>query len=115
MPHATEFMKLCDEYRAEINEIDKGTLQEWLSDGRPFHLIDVREDSEYADGAITGAVHISKGMIEARIDNEVTNKADPIVLYCRGGNRSVLAAYNLKKMGYTNVYSLAGGYRNWID
>jgi rhodanese-related sulfurtransferase len=112
--HSDEFKKLCDDYRLQIQEIDKPTLLQWLNENKPLHLIDVREADEFAAGYIEDAVHISKGWIEARVHNEVPAKDDVVVLYCGGGNRSVLAAYNLQQMGYSNVYSLAGGYRNWI-
>jgi rhodanese-related sulfurtransferase len=76
-------------------------------------LIDVREADEYAAGRIPGAEHLSKGIIERDIETTVPDPNAEIVLYCGGGFRSALAAENLQKMGYTKVWSLAGGWRDW--
>ena len=113
MQHSDEFTLLCDTLRKNIQEIDHTTLKNWLAEKKPLHLIDVREADEYAAGHIEGAVHLSKGWIEAKIHNQVKDKNDTIVVYCGGGNRSVFSADNLQKMGYANVYSLAGGYKIW--
>ena len=78
-----------------------------------FRLIDVREDKEFAAGRLPGAEHFSKGIIERDIETAVPDPATEIVLYCGGGFRSALAAENLQRMGYTNVWSLAGGWREW--
>ncbi len=114
MQHHDDFKLLCDEYRAQINEIDKPTLLQWLNDKKPLYLIDVREADEFSQGSIEQAQHLSKGWLEAKIHNLVQDKNAAVVLFCGGGNRSILSAYNLQKMGYTTVYSLIGGYRNWI-
>lgn len=114
MQHSTAFKQLCDEYRSQINEIDNTTVKQWLVAKKPFVLIDVREADEFAAGHLDNAVHLSKGWLEAKIHNTVSTPETTIVLYCGGGNRSVLAAYNLQKMGYCNVYSMVGGYKNWV-
>ncbi len=77
-------------------------------------LIDVREDREWNLGHAAGAVHMSRGTIESKIDAAVPRDA-AIVLYCASGNRSALAAESLQAMGYTNVSSMAGGFRAWVD
>ena len=74
-------------------------------------LIDVREADEFANGHAQGAIHLSKGVIELRIEETVPDVATPIICYCGGGSRSALAADNLQKMGYTNVASMAGGFK----
>jgi len=79
-----------------------------------FHLVDVREESEWAAGHIKGAVHLGKGIIERDIETKIPDKKAEIVLYCGGGFRSALAADNLQKMGYTNVWSMDGGWKGWI-
>lgn len=89
-------------------------VNEWLQAGKQFVLIDVREDAEWEKGHIPGATHLSKGIIERDIENTVADKDQEIVLYCGGGSRSVLAADNLKKMGYKNVVSMDGGWRGWL-
>lgn len=76
-------------------------------------LIDIREDSEWHKGYAAGAIHLSRGILEGEIEEKVPELDTPIVLYCAGGNRSALSADNLLKMGYTNVASLAGGFREW--
>ncbi len=74
-------------------------------------LVDVREDREWDESHVKGAVHMSKGTIERDIEHKYPNKDTKFVLYCGGGFRSALAADNLQKMGYTNVVSLDGGWR----
>ena len=84
-----------------------------VANGKGFTLIDVREESEWQAGHIPGAVHLSKGIIERDIEGKFPDKAAPLVLYCGGGYRSALAADSLQKMGYVNVRSMAGGWREW--
>ena len=78
-------------------------------------LIDVREDHEWKQSYIPGAMHISKGLIEAKIESIVTDREKTLYLYCGAGFRSVLAAENLMKMGYSNVKSVNGGIRGWCQ
>ena len=78
-------------------------------------LIDVREDHEWADGHAAGARHMGRGVIERDIVQAIPDKAAELILYCGGGYRSALAADNLQKMGYTNVLSMAGGWRAWKE
>ena len=80
-----------------------------------FVLIDVREDREYDQAHIPGAVHLGKGIIERDIEGKYADLNTPLVLYCGGGFRSALAADNLQKMGYTNVLSMDGGIRVWRE
>ena len=87
--------------------------QEIVKAGDPHVLVDTREESEWANGHVAGAVHMSKGTIERDIEAKVPDKATRLVLYCGGGFRSALAADNLQKMGYTNVISMDGGVREW--
>jgi rhodanese-related sulfurtransferase len=77
-------------------------------------LIDVREDREWNLGHATGAVHMSRGTLESKIDSAVPRTAQ-VILYCASGNRSALAAESLMQMGYTNVASMSGGFRAWVD
>jgi rhodanese-related sulfurtransferase len=113
MPHSPQFLKLVDDSKTRIREVDAPTLLQKLQQKASFRLIDVREDQEYAAGRLPGAEHFSKGIIERDIETAVPDPATEIVLYCGGGFRSALAAENLQKMGYTNVWSLAGGWREW--
>jgi len=77
-------------------------------------LVDVREDREWNLGHAAGAVHMSRGTLESKIDAVVPRDAT-VVLYCASGNRSALAAESLMAMGYGNVHSLTGGFRAWVD
>jgi rhodanese-related sulfurtransferase len=108
-----EFNQLCNEAKREIQEIDVAALKTMQSRGDDFVLIDVREPDEVQRGTIPGAKHISRGVLERDIDKVTTDKNRPLVLYCGGGNRSALAGWMLKKMGFNNVYSLIGGWSAW--
>jgi rhodanese-related sulfurtransferase len=111
--HSPEFLKLVNEAKSRIQEIGIETYKQMRASGRPHLLIDTREEHEWASGHAAGAVHLGKGIIERDIEKKVTDKNARIVLYCGGGYRSALAADNLRKMGYTQVMSLDGGWRAW--
>lgn len=113
MQHSNEFLDLVNSMRPHVQEVDTDTVFQWQQDGKDFTLIDVREDHEWAKGRLPEAIHLGKGIIERDIKKVVPNKDKCIVLQCGGGSRSILAAQNLQLMGYTNVYSLAGGWRDW--
>ena len=110
-----EFKQLVDEARSQISEIGPNELRRMQQSGEDFTLIDVREREEQAKGIIPGAVSLPRGILEVNIDKITTDKDRKLVLYCGGGSRSALAALNLKKMGFRNVFSLAGGYRDWRE
>jgi len=78
-------------------------------------LVDVREESEFAEDHLPGAIHLGKGVIERDVEGRIPDLKAPMILYCGGGFRSVLAAENLQKMGYTNVRSMDGGIRSWRE
>ena len=84
-----------------------------MTTGRTFTLIDVREDNEWQAGHAAAAIHISRWTLSGRIGTVVPDKTACIVLYCLGGARSAAAAESLQKMGYTNVFSLTGGFKNY--
>jgi rhodanese-related sulfurtransferase len=96
-----------------IKEVSTSQLSEWMTGRQKFTLIDVREDNEWIDGHAATAMHISRGTLTGRIGSVVPDKTARIVLYCLGGVRSAAAAETLQKMGYTNVYSLTGGFKNY--
>lgn len=110
-----EFHALVKEAKKEIQEITSADLKGMQQQNEDFLLIDVREKSDAEKGMIPNAVHVSRGMLEHDIDKVTTDKDRKIVLYCGGGSRSALAAASLKKMGFRNVISLAGGYRGWKE
>lgn len=98
-----------------VKEISAEEVAAMQKTQTPFTLIDVREDGEWQAGHIPGAVHMSRGIIERDIETKIPDKYSKLVLYCGGGYRSALSADNLQKMGYTNVFSLAGGWRGWCE
>jgi len=110
-----EFKMLVDEAKSQIKEIGPEELKKMRQSGEDFTLVDVREPEEHAKGTIPGAVNVPRGILEINIDKITTDKDRKLVLYCGGGSRSALAALNLKKMGFRNAISLAGGYRGWHE
>ena len=115
MTHAPEFLKLVDDAKSRVRQIDIEGYKQMVAARAPHVLVDTREDREWADGHVAGAVHLSKGIIERDIETKYPDKATELVLYCGGGFRSALAADNLQRMGYSNVISLDGGWRALKD
>jgi len=115
MPSHPKFAELVNAAKERIQETDIATLKQKLDAADTFHLIDVREDREWNKGRVPGAIHIGKGVLERDINRATDDPNAEIVLYCGGGSRSALAAENLQRMGYTNVYSLEGGFGAWRD
>jgi rhodanese-related sulfurtransferase len=113
--HTPRFMQLVNEARRHVHECYVIDLKERMDAGEQFHLIDVREESEFAGGHLPGAIHIGKGVIERDIERIIPDPNAEIVLYCGGGYRSALAAENLQLMGYDHVISMDGGYRGWKE
>ena len=111
MKHAPGFLKLVDDAKSRIRQIDIDGYKKMVAAGQPHVLVDTREESEWAAGHVAGAIHLSKGIIERDIEARVPDHAATLVLYCGGGFRSALVADNLQKMGYTNAISLDGGWR----
>jgi rhodanese-related sulfurtransferase len=108
-----EFHALVNEAKKEIQEISAQDLKKLQQSGDDFIVIDVREREDAAEGTIPGAVNVPRGVLEHNIDQVTTDKDKKLVLYCGGGSRSALAAASLKKMGFKNAISLAGGYGGW--
>jgi rhodanese-related sulfurtransferase len=111
MAHNPEFLKLVNDAKARVQEIDLAGYRKMREAGAAHLLVDTREESEWAAGHVAGAVHLSKGIIERDIETKVPDKNTTLVLYCGGGFRSALAADNLRQMGYTRAISLDGGWR----
>ena len=109
--HSPEFLKLVNDAKARVKEIDIEAYKKMAAAGEPHTLVDTREDHEWAAGHVKGAQHLSKGIIERDIEEKVPDKQATLVLYCGGGFRSALVADNLQKMGYQNAISLDGGWR----
>ena len=113
MEHSKEFLAIVDDAKSRIREVSVETALERLKSGA--NLIDVREDNEYEKGHAENAVHLGRGIIERDIVEKFPDKNAELILYCGGGFRSALAADNLQQMGYTNVFSMAGGWKAWRE
>lgn len=113
MKHTEAFENLVAEIRPQIKEVQLDDVLQMQKDGKEFVFMDVREDHEWQEGRAKGAVHLGRGIIERDIEKVCPDKSSTIVLYCGGGYRSAMSAFNLQKMGYTNVISMDGGIRAW--
>ena len=113
--HNLNFIELVESSLKIVSECDIHEVKSKLDNDEEFWLVDVREDREWIEGHIKGAFHLGKGVIERDIGNVINDKNKLIVLYCQGGFRSALAGENLKKMGYTNIVSMKGGFGDWIN
>jgi len=115
MKHSPQFLKLVNEVKPRIKETNIAEVKKRMDSGEKFLLVDVRDDHEWANGHLPGAVHMSRGLIERDIEVKVPETSSKMILYCGGGFRSALVADNLQKMGYTNVESMDGGWRGWLE
>ena len=113
MQHTEEFLAVVNDAKTRICEIPVDEAIERMEHGA--QLIDVREDREWNDGHAVGAIHLGKGIIERDIVGAVPDRSAEIILYCGGGYRSALAADMVQRMGYRNVFSMAGGWKAWKD
>jgi rhodanese-related sulfurtransferase len=113
MTHSPGFLRIVNDAKRRIRELSVTDVKAMLDGGKRFHLIDVREESEWVNGHLPEARHLSKGIIERDIETAIPDLQAEIVLYCGGGFRSALSTDNLQKMGYTNVASMDGGWRDW--
>ena len=108
------YSDLVDDARTRIPEVTVGDVRALQQAGKPLVLLDVRDQAEANLGMIPGALHISRGTLEGKIERAVPRDAK-VVLYCSSGNRSLLAGDVLRQMGYGDVSSLAGGIRAWVE
>lgn len=113
MEHTPGFLALVNDAKTRVNETTVAEVQERLRRKDDFMLIDTREEHEWNEAHVAGAIFLSKGIIERDIERTIPDTSKEIVLYCGGGYRSALAADNLRKMGYMNVFSMAGGWKAW--
>ena len=112
--HSAAFVALVNDAKQRIREVGIAEYDMRVGAGERVLLVDVREDHEWAQGNIPGAMHIGRGILERDTEHHGPDRSTPLVLYCGGGFRSALACDNLQKMGYTNVRSLEGGFRAWV-
>src|ERR1051325_10128335 len=115
MKHSEGFLKVVDDAKSRVREISVADTRQRMRANPDAKLIDVREDKEWDAAHAGGAVHLGKGIIERDVETAVPDKNTELILYCGGGYRSALAADSLQRMGYTNVFSLAGGWRGWQE
>lgn len=113
MQHSSRFLAIVEDAKSRIRETTPAEVRRDLAAGIEFELVDVREDSEWNASRAAGARHLGKGVIERDVERAIPDLDAKIVLYCAGGYRSALAADALRKMGYRNALSLAGGWRAW--
>src|SRR6476646_10060605 len=106
------YRELLQQVRAEISELDAAGARELIDEGDPV-IVDVREQDEWDEGHIPGAVHVPRGHLESRIERLAPAPARPVVLYCSACSRSAFAAKTLTELGYEDVVSLAGGVTDW--
>ena len=111
---AKNFQEIMAEARKEVPEVTAQQVNELLkNNGKSPVLLDVRESDEWRQGHLEGALPLPRGFLEIKVENTVPDKNSPIIAYCAGGVRSLLAAKVMKEMGYQNVSSMAGGYAAW--
>ena len=113
MKHSAEFEAIVTDAKSRIREVTVDEAQQRMKKGA--RLIDVREDNEWNAEHAAGATHIGRGILERDIVQTFPDKSTELILYCGGGYRSALAADMLQKMGYTNVWSMAGGWKAWKE
>lgn len=114
MAHSPQFLKLVNEAKKNVKETNVESVKKRMDEGEKFLMVDVREDNEWANGHLPGAVHMGRGVIERDIETQVPDFGQKLILYCGGGFRSALVAENLRKMGYTDVESMDGGWKGWV-
>ena len=115
MKHSEGFLKLVNDAKSRIREVTVEQTRKRMDAEPRVKLLDVREDNEWQAGHAAKAEHLGKGIIERDIEQMVPEKSTELILYCGGGYRSALAADVLQQMGYTKVFSMAGGWKAWKD
>ncbi len=110
---AKTFKQLMEEARREVPEVSVEDVRQRLARDHGATVLDVREKEEYREGHLQGALSLPRGFLEIRVEEAIPDKQAPIIAYCAGGTRSLIAARTLKEMGYTNVVSMTGGFTAW--
>ncbi|MGH9223705.1 MAG: molybdopterin-synthase adenylyltransferase MoeB [Acidimicrobiales bacterium] len=107
------FRDLLTRTKAQIREVDTEGAAAMLAADPKAVALDVREPSEYEQGALAGAVHLPRSHFESQVENRVTGAGTPVVVYCASGTRSAFVAKTMAELGFTNVVSMAGGFNKW--
>lgn len=114
MEHSEGFLNIVNDAKTRVREVSVAETEQRMRENKDAKLIDVREDNEWDAAHAASAIHLGKGIIERDIERTVPGKDTELILYCGGGYRSALAVDALQRMGYTNVFSMAGGWKAWI-
>src|SRR5436309_15208179 len=109
----SDFKELLNQAKKQIKEVSIQEVRDKLNPHNGFTLLDVREGDEWEQGHLEKAIFLPRGFLEVKADKILTDKNGPIVVYCAGGVRSALAAKTLQDLGYTDVYSMRGGFNEW--
>ena len=115
MAHSPAFLRLVDDAKTRVREVTVAETLARVAANPASYLVDTREDNEWQAGHCRGAIHLGKGIIERDVESAIPDKNAEVILYCGGGFRSALAGDVLQQMGYTNVTSMAGGWRVWNE
>lgn len=113
MEHSPRFLALVNDAKSRVRQLSVQQVKEKMARGDDFDLVDVREESEWAAGHVEGAKYLGRGVLERDVEKRFPDLDREIVLYCGGGFRSALGAESMQKMGYRNVWSMDGGWRDW--
>ena len=114
MDHSPGFLKIVNDAKSRVREISLEQAQARLKQNPKAVLLDVREDSEWSAGHAAEATHLGKGILERDLERLHPDPDTEIIMYCGGGFRSALTCDAAQKIGYTNVFSLAGGYKAMV-
>ncbi len=114
MNHSPGFLKLTTDAKTRIREISIAEARERLAKNPRAVLLDVREDNEWNAGHAAEARHLGKGILERDLEAAFPDADTEIIMYCGGGFRSALACEAAQRMGYANVFSLAGGFKAMV-
>lgn len=115
MDHSPGFLKLVESERGFVKEITAAEARQKLAGNPACILMDVREDHEWGKGHAVEAQHLGKGIFERDLERLYPNSKTEILMYCGGGFRSVLTASAARKLGYSNCYSILGGYKAMVE
>ena len=113
MIHSSEFLEIVADAKSRVREISVAEAMTRSMKGAV--IIDVREDNEFGLEHAAGAKHMGRGIIDRDVVQTFPDKDTELILYCGGGFRSALAADMIQRMGYTNVWSMAGGWAAWKE
>jgi molybdopterin/thiamine biosynthesis adenylyltransferase/rhodanese-related sulfurtransferase len=109
----SDFKDILNQVKRQIKEVSVQDVREKLNPGNGFTLLDVREGDEWEQGHLDKAIFLPRGFLEVKADKTLPDKDQPVVVYCAGGTRSALAAKTLQDLGYSEVYSMRGGFNEW--